>query len=307
MQAGITAGDWLIGGATCLLFLATAAVALVAYRQLSALRDESRRQRTIDLYARYEGESFVEPREAVSKAFKIVQQEGCGLMEASHHLTLGEQLSLTRFSNLLEEASQQYFAGLIDHRLAEQGLAYIAWDWWPRWRDYVYEQRAKQRTRKVFENWEDLHRQLDPIYAPISEQDAIQLATLLLDALGGQRRGLRRRLRKRVQKGNRFRVGPGWNALPWSDAVKTILSHYEELHDFCETHHTVETPGGQTEYVLSSWADTAPQAACRAIVVEIRAVRESRRGHESVRHVVSGLAWYADVDDAMASIGRPTQ
>jgi len=305
-QAGTSAGEWLTGGATVLLAAVTAALVIVGYRQIRSLRDESRRQRTIDLYALYESESFVEPRVAVRQAFQIVERHGCGLTDALQRLPPTERTHFSRFCNFMEEAAQQYFAGLLDRRVAEDGLAYIAWFWWPRWRDYAYAQRIEQGTRRVFENWEDLYRKLDPIFKPISQHDANQLVEVWLEALGGSRLGLRRRLERMVVKSDRFRVGPHLDPQLWPDAAKEIASQHDVLREFFTADLVDITPPGQTEYVLRvRQVPPNGNASCRVLAVELRPFAKSRRRHESVRYVVTGLAWFGTLDEAQARIGPP--
>jgi hypothetical protein len=316
MTADISGGDWLIASATLALALATVAVAYVAYRQLSSLRAESRRQRTIDLYARYESRSFIKPRLAVSKVVELARAEDISLTTASNRLERGEQLQFARFCNLLEEASQQYFSDLLDPGLAEQGLAYITWAWWGLLEEYVRDQRVAQGTRRVFENWEDLHHELDPIYSLVPEDEADRIATAWIMALGGNRVRLRRRLGRLVSKADRFRLGPQFKPMRRREALRELRSQRQVLRAFAKQNPSrmalvLDNESGRTEYVLCA-AKSDPAHAddwCHAAILELRATRNwSRwqlpRRRREIRYAVSGFGWYASAEDGLARIGR---
>jgi hypothetical protein len=312
---GITPGDWLIGGATLLLALVTAGLAVFAYRQLTALRDESRRQRTYELYSRYYSKSFFASRNAVRKAMDDAEATGVSLMEASNRLGHDEQNAFDRYVNFMEEASQQYLAGLLDREVAEEGLAYLAWVHWPQWEEYVSEQRRIQKTVRVCENWEDLHRSLADLYE-LSEQHVIAVARSWLAVLSarewrlpdqdGRQRGpcycSAGALRRLVSKRSLFRVGPHWDEMPWSGALQTIRTQHRVLHGvFVAPPVGAEAVGRSHEYVVCSNASAV--SGQRAIVLLLRAERDGSRRRSMVRYVVSGFAWFDSVKEARESIG----
>lgn len=301
---GITGGDALIAGATLVVALATGVLAIVAYRQLRALRDESRRQRTYELYSRYYSEAFLEPRRAVRKAIEDAPSAG-GLKAASQALSDADCVHFDRYVNFLEEASQQYLAGLLDPDVADEGLAYLAWFHWPQWRDYAHAQRAEQHTMQVCENWEDLYREVAPLYSRPSLEEANRLARSWIAALAARNRALPRRLGRLVSETKRFRIGPSWESMRWTEALKKIRSEQNAFRQSCPAAITLSMGPGEDDYVMCL-PTSARDARVGTAVLELRAVRNRSRGrHPSVSYVVSGFAWYESADEALAGIGWP--
>jgi hypothetical protein len=175
-MVAISGGDWLIGGSTILLVVATAAVALIGLVQLRGLRDESRRQRTIDSWVHYESNPFTKARLAALSTMEKANAAKVSLRTASELLTVQERLRLDQYLNNFEWLGQQYARGLLDKQLLQVGLGYIAWYWWPTWKPYVHARRAEAGDDpRVFEYWENLYNALNEVY-PTGEREAAQAA-----------------------------------------------------------------------------------------------------------------------------------
>jgi hypothetical protein len=301
---GISHGEWLIGGATLLLAFVTAMLALVAFVQLTAARDEARRTRTYDLYARYYSDAFLAPRLAVKKA-QDAAGTADGLRAASLQLVGAEALHFDRYQNFLEEASQQYLAGQLDRAIADEGLAYLAWFHWPEWRAYVAEQRVAQHEHRVCENWEALHHEVSAIYAPPAEHDAMQIAESWMTMLAGSEYLLGRRFDRLVSKRKRFRLGLDQHGRCAStEALAQIKNRQWQMRAFAGAPMTKRVAGQCVACFTDEGA--AGGRFARAAVLELGAERLERRWRApTVRYVVSGFVWYPTRDEALAAIGIP--
>jgi|SRR5450755_1572296 hypothetical protein len=91
--------------------------------------------------------------------------------------------------------------------------------------------------------------------------------------------------------------------MDWRIALKKIRLEQGVLRGFVEAPMTITAAANTTEYVVcSSNPGSAPEGApAQAAAVEIRAVWRKRRWRQrSVKYVVSGFAWFATTEAALA-------
>jgi hypothetical protein len=160
---------------------------------------------------------------------------------------------------------------------------------------------------QVCENWEDLFREVAPLYSRPSLEEANRLARAWIAALAARNRALPRHLARLVSETKPFRFGRSWESMHWTEALKKIGAEQNAFREFCPPAITLSMGPGKDEYVMCVPA-SARDARVGTAVLELRAVRHrSRARRPSVRYVVSWFAWYENAEKALACIGWPAE